>query len=181
MKGKTHAAIPNTPSPRGRWRDDRGVARNGGDRCSRDCPAPAADPLVGCRSLELDSGAAEWDIHLEDGSAALEGVAAIAIVFILFVVLTQVAAAFLAHRTAEVAVVAAVNRLALEQDPSATQLRLANDLATVLPGSRVVAVETGIGSSEARAVARFVFSPPGPFLSSILMEVKAVAALVVRP
>ena len=131
--------------------------------------------------MELDRRSADRDVLLEAGSAILEGIAAIAIVFILFTVMAQVATALIAHRTAQGAVAAAASETALGTPAGEARDRLASDIASTVPGAADIEVSVWRGTRLARAEARFRFIPPGPLLRGLDMEVAADAPLVVAP
>lgn len=132
--------------------------------------------------MGLDLGPVDGAVLLEEGSATFEGIAAVAIVFMMLVVMAQAATALLAHRIADGAVAAAAGRVALDPAAAADEARrLSADLRASVPGLGVLEVEVGATSRLARARARFSFEPPGPLLGTIRMEVQADAPVVVAP
>lgn len=112
----------------------------------------------------------------------MEGIAAIAIVFILFSVLAQAATALIAHRAAQSAVTAAAYRAALDSTGlSADVARLTDELMAIVPGARDVFATIETRGRVVEVVAEFRFVPPGPAFRTIRMEVSADAPLVVEP
>lgn len=112
----------------------------------------------------------------------IESLVATAIIFLLIVIITQVAFVVVAQNTARTAVSAAARRAGRPGSEAAVeQQRLTEELTRIVPGASDVAAfieyhETGVA---ARAVIRWV--PPGPDLVPITLRVDAVAPLVVPP
>lgn len=134
--------------------------------------------------MELDRRSAERDVQLgrERGSATLEGIAGIAIVFILFIVLAQAATALLAHRTAQGVVAASAARLAIAPGGfDAERQRVRTELSALVPGADGVDVDVDVGTRMATVTGRFAFVPPGPLFGGLVMEVTADAPIVVEP
>lgn len=115
------------------------------------------------------------------GSAVLEGIAAVAVVFLLFTVLVQAATALVAHQAAEAAVAGAARRTALGSGVEIDEQRLLETLEATVPGGHNI--EAGVASDGrvARAWARFDFQPPGPILRSFRFAVEAEVPVVVVP
>jgi hypothetical protein len=112
----------------------------------------------------------------------VEGIAAIAVVFILFTVLTQGAAALIAHRGAESAAAAAAARVAIVPASAREEAgRLERAVAATVPGADRIEGSVSIGHDLVTALVRFEFVPPGPMFRSFDMEVTASAPLVVEP
>lgn len=112
----------------------------------------------------------------------MEGVAAIAIVFVLFTVMAQAATALLAHRTAQAAVAATAARVAVLPSAAAVEKsRLQADLERIVPGAGPVTIDVELAGRVVRTSASFEFRPPGPVFRSIQMEVSADAPIVVEP
>lgn len=113
----------------------------------------------------------------------MEGIAGIAIVFILFTVLTQAATALLANRTAQGVVAASAARLAIAPTAAdAEKSRVASELEALVPGAGGVDVEVVVvGDRVVRVTGRFGFVPPGPMFTGLVMEVTADAPIVVEP
>lgn len=131
--------------------------------------------------MEFDRRAIDGDLLVDRGSATLEGVAAVAVVFILFTAMAQVATAFLAHRMAQGSVAAAATRLAISHDVDLEATRLEQDLSSTVPGATGFDIELDLGGTMASATVRFGFVPPGPVFGEIPMEVTGRAPLVVEP
>jgi hypothetical protein len=119
---------------------------------------------------------------VDRGSAVIEGVAAIAVSFLLLTLLVQIGAAMAAREAAHSAVAAAARRAARPgADPGAEAERLIGRLDAVIPGAGPVTAAVERAGSEATAVARFRWIPPGPDWIPVTIEVDAAAALVVPP
>lgn len=132
--------------------------------------------------MGLDRRPTHGDLLLERGSAALEGIAAIAVVFVLFTVLAQAATALIAHRAAQGAVAAAASRVAVDPwSERAAESRLSADLGASVPGAAAIESRIDVGRRFVTATARFELHPPGPLFRAIVMEVSADAPLVVAP
>ncbi len=119
---------------------------------------------------------------LDAGSAIVEGIAAVAVVFMLFAVLVQAATALVAHQTAEAAVDAAARRTAMRPGRQETgAARLLAELEATVPGARNI--EAGVRSDRriAHAWARFDFVPPGPMFRPFTFAVEAEVPVVVAP
>jgi hypothetical protein len=112
----------------------------------------------------------------------IEGIAAVAIVFIMFTALAQTATALIAHRVAQGAVAAAAERTALAPASAASEReRLRTEIQSTVPGARNVVVRVVVRARAAHVSVRFGFEPPGPMFRPIVMEVVADAPLVVDP
>jgi len=109
----------------------------------------------------------------------VEGIAAIAVVFILFTVVAQLSIALLAHQVAEATVAATAREAAIR--PGVSEEQLVSDLKSMVPGiGHVEAGLTGDGQLS-RAWASFEFIPPGPMLRSFEFWVEAEVPVVVAP
>lgn len=112
----------------------------------------------------------------------MEGVAAIAVVFVLFTVLTQAATALIAHRAGQSAVAASAARVAIAPDSAGIETdRLERTVEAIVPGARGAEVRIVVGSRLVTATVGFVFLPPGPVLRAFEMEVSADVPVVVEP
>jgi hypothetical protein len=130
----------------------------------------------------LDRRQPDRDLLLDSGSAVVEGVVAIAVVFLLFGVLAQAAIGLVAHRVAQSVVDAAARRVALDPTSADSErARLTDEVSELVPGVGSVEVEVGAGRRFATALARFEFIPPGPMLHPIDMEVRSDVPIVVAP
>jgi len=112
----------------------------------------------------------------------IESLVATAIVFLLIVIITQVAFVVVAQNTARTAVSAAARRAGRPGSVAGIeQQRLVEELGSVVPGaSDIVATveydETGVATS-----ASIRWAPPGPDLIPITLRVTAHAPRVVPP
>lgn len=132
--------------------------------------------------MGLDRRWSDRDVLVERGSATVEGIAAIALVFLLLTVLTQAATALIVHRSVQAAVVVSAARLAIDPgSESAERVRLASEVASIVPGTGPVIVEADVGSRFVTSSARFEFVPPGPMFDTIWMEVRSDAPIVLDP
>lgn|GEM_PF-1149340 len=112
----------------------------------------------------------------------IESLVATAVVFLLIVIVTEIAFAIVAQTTTRTAVMATARRAGRPGSiPGVEQQRLADELARIVPGaSRVDAVvEFDSGSVTAHAEVRWI--PPGPDLVPITLSATATAPLVVPP
>jgi hypothetical protein len=109
----------------------------------------------------------------------VEGIAAVAVVFILFTVVVQLSVALLAHQIAETTVAAAAREGSI--GPGLSNEQLASDLMAIVPG--VGHVEAGLidDGRLSWAWASFEFLPPGPLLRSFEFWVEAEVPVVVAP
>lgn len=109
----------------------------------------------------------------------VEGIAAVAVVFILFTVIAQLSVALLAHQVAEAAVASAAREVSLR--PGFSDQQLLADLTATVPGARDI--EAGIvrDGRLARAWARVEVVPPGPLFRSFEFWVEAEVPVVVTP
>lgn len=107
-------------------------------------------------------------MRAESGSAVIEGVASMGVIFLMLTVLVQVSMAMSARSAADAAVSAAARRAALPgADPGAEATRLTAEIGSVVPGATDVAGEVEIDAHRARASASFTWVPPGPMLVPI--------------
>jgi hypothetical protein len=104
------------------------------------------------------------------------------LVFVLIAIVVQVAFVVVARDAAQTAVTATARRAGRPSaDLDAERIRLANDLARIVPGATEVtaSIESGAGSVTARATIQW--APPGPDLIPITLHANATAPLVVPP
>lgn len=105
-----------------------------------------------------------------------------AIAFLLLGLMVQVVGAATARHAAEAAVAAAARRAARPgADLGAEEARLAQDLATSLPGAREVTVDLALSGEVTQARARFRWLPPGPDWVPLIIAVQASFPRVVPP
>jgi len=124
--------------------------------------------------VELDRQRDERILRVERGSATIEGLAALAVAFLLLVILAQVAVALAARNAATAAVAATARRAAL---PDAVvvheEARLLADIRRTVPGATDVEVTVHIGERTALAEAHFRWHPPGPALVPLSFRVRS--------
>ena len=112
----------------------------------------------------------------------VESLAATAVIFLLIVIITQVAFVVVARDTAQTAVSAAARRAGRPGgDLGAETVRLESELVRIVPGAsnvEAVIVSDGVGVT-ARAAIRWL--PPGPDLIPITINAASTAPMVVPP
>ncbi len=112
----------------------------------------------------------------------VESLAATAVIFLLIVIVTQVAFVVVARDTAQTAVAAAARRAGRPgSDLGVEAARLEGELARIVPGASDVnaIVESDGDGVTARAAIRWL--PPGPDLVPITIRAASTAPLVVPP
>lgn len=109
----------------------------------------------------------------------VEGIVAIAIVFILFTVVSQLAVALLAQQAAEAAVASAARQASLR--PGFSEDRLLADLRATVPGAGRIDAGLVNDGRLSRAWARIEFLPPGPLFRAFEFSVEAEVPVVVSP
>jgi hypothetical protein len=118
----------------------------------------------------------------EAGSAIIEGVAAIAVAFMLLTLVVQVATAVTARSIAAATVAASARRAALpEADLAQERERLERLITETVPGAHRIRTSVQYHSTFVRARATFRWIPPGPDLKSFVMRVHSDAPFVVAP
>ena len=116
------------------------------------------------------------------GSALLEGVAALAVAFLLLALIVQVAFVVVARNAAEAAVAASARRAARPgTDLGQEQASLAAVLAATVPGAHDLRVAVTSDGEQGRAEARFAWDPPGPDWLPIRIAVDAEVPVVAPP
>ena len=112
----------------------------------------------------------------------IESLAATAVIFLLIVIITQVAFIVVARDTAQTAVAAAARRAGRPGgDLGVETVRLESELARIVPGAASVEAfieSDGVGVT-ARAAIRWL--PPGPDLIPITINAASTAPMVVPP
>lgn len=132
--------------------------------------------------MGFDRGPADGPVRLDEGSATLEGVAALGLAFLLLTIVVQVATAITAQSAARAAVAAAARRAALPgADIDAEAARLGQIIEATVPGAGEVDVAIQSGSTTVRAIAAFRWVPPGPDLRPFTIRVSADAQIVLAP
>lgn len=102
--------------------------------------------------------------------------------FILLLLLVQVAMAMTARSAADAVVASAARRAALPGVDLVTEtLRLEEALLGVVPGADDVLAEVRLTGSAAVATASFRWTPPGPVLTSLTIELRAEIPRVIEP
>jgi hypothetical protein len=118
----------------------------------------------------------------DDGSAIIEGVAAIAIAFLLLTLVVQVATAVTARSVAVAAAAASARRAAMpDADLGAERERLERLVSDTVPGAHRVRATIKPFSEHVRARVTFRWIPPGPDLAPFTIRVQADAPLVFAP
>ena len=119
---------------------------------------------------------------LQLGSATLEGLAAMAVLFLLLVVIAQAAFLVVARDTTQTAVNAAARRAGRPgANLGAETSRLANELRSAVPGAIGVAATIERIGDDVVAEVRFAWRAPGPNLIPITMRVGSSAPIIVPP
>ncbi len=112
----------------------------------------------------------------------VESLAATAVIFLLIVIVTQVAFVVVARDTAQTAVAAAARRSGRPgSDLGVEERRLEGELARIVPGASSVNafIESDGVAVTARAAIRWL--PPGPDLIPITIHAASTAPVVVPP
>ena len=112
----------------------------------------------------------------------VESLAAMAVVFMLFLVVTQVAFGVVARDTAQSAVEAAARRASRAgADPAAEAARLEAEIMRIVPGATSVEVVIEPAEADVSAGAAIRWLPPGPDLVPVTIRTTAIAARVIPP
>ena len=102
--------------------------------------------------------------------------------FLLLLLLVQVATAMTARSAADAAVAATAREASLPgADLARSEDFLARAIAAIVPGAREVTVDVRVDDQAAIASASFVWTPPGPVLSSLTISVRADVPRVLEP
>ena len=112
----------------------------------------------------------------------VEEVAAMAVTFLLLLVLVQVATAMTAKSAADAAVGAAARQASLpgvDLDHIASNLLLA--IQSVVPGAEDIEASVWVTSHESIASAAFRWTPPGPVLSPLRIRTRSNVPRVHEP
>ena len=118
----------------------------------------------------------------DDGSAVIEGIAALAIAFLLLTLVVQVATAVTARSVALAAVAATARRAAMPHaDLGKERARLERLVSETVPGAQRVRATITELSSRVRVRVTFRWVPPGPDLAPFTIRVHSDAPLVVAP
>lgn len=112
----------------------------------------------------------------------MESLVATAFVFVLIAMIVQVAFVVVARDAAQTAVTAAARRSGRPNaDLDAERIRLADDVAAIVPGATEVTASIDVGRAEATARVSIRWAPPGPDLIPITLHADASAPLVIPP
>lgn len=112
----------------------------------------------------------------------VESLAATAVIFLLIVIVTQVAFIVVARDTAQTAVAAAARRAGRPgSDLGVETARLENELARIVPGASSVDASIDSDGVDVTARAAIRWLPPGPDLIPITIHSASTAPLVVPP
>lgn len=121
-------------------------------------------------------------VGAEDGSAVIEGVAALAVAFVLLTLVVQVATAVTARSVALAAVAASARRAAMPgADLGNERDRLERIVSDTVPGAHRVQATITSFSAHVRARISFRWIPPGPDLAPFTIRVQSHVPLVVAP
>ena len=121
-------------------------------------------------------------LRREPGAITLEGMAALAVAFLLLGLLVQGTVAVTARHAAETAVAAAARRAARPgADLAGEAAALTVVLDETVPGGSDFDVDVARSGQEVVATTRFAWTPPGPGFGPIEMKVSAAALHVVPP
>ncbi|MCH8129979.1 MAG: hypothetical protein IIC70_08785 [Acidobacteria bacterium] len=112
----------------------------------------------------------------------IESLAAMAVVFLILVIVVQLAFVLVAREVSQSAVDAAARRAAR---PAANLLvvqeRLTEELEAVVPGAQKVAASVGSVSGTINVRAAIEWAPPGPDLVPVVIRVESATLVVVPP
>jgi len=112
----------------------------------------------------------------------VEGMAAMLVLFVVLVLIVQVAFVVVAHDVAATAAAAAARRAARSgADPAAAQERLTAELTSALPGAGDVVASVRVDATAAEAVAAFDWRGPGPDVVPIRIVVRSRVPVGVPP
>jgi hypothetical protein len=112
----------------------------------------------------------------------IESLAAMAVVFMLLVIIVQLAFVLVAREVSQSAVDAAARRAARPAaDLVAVEQRLLDELGAVVPGAQGVAASVRSTGERIEVVASISWAPPGPDLVPVVIQVEAAMPVVVPP
>lgn len=112
----------------------------------------------------------------------IESLAAMAVVFMLLVIIVQLAFVLVAREVSQSAVDAAARRAARPAaDLVAVEQRLLDELGAVVPGAQGVAASVQSTGERIEVVASISWAPPGPDLVPVVIQVEAAMPVVVPP
>ena len=112
----------------------------------------------------------------------VEGMAAMAVLFLLLAVVVQAGFLVVARDAAQTAAAASARRGALEDAvPGTESERLRSEVEATIPGARDVEAAVDVHGIEVVAETAFTWLPPGPDLMTIRLRVRAVVPRVTPP
>jgi hypothetical protein len=116
------------------------------------------------------------------GSATIEGLVAMAVFFLLMVLIAQIGFLLLTHSTLSAAVESAARRGAADPDAVLSiEDGLRVDLESTIPGASIEAVSVARQGDRVVAMAGIRWTPPGPDLIPIRMRVMKERVAMVPP
>ena len=112
----------------------------------------------------------------------IESLAAMAVFFMLLVIIVQLAFVLVAREVSQTAVDAAARRAARPSaDLIAVEQRLSSELASVVPGAQHVEASVWTNGERVDVGATIMWAPPGPELVPVVINVEATSVVVVPP
>jgi len=112
----------------------------------------------------------------------IESLAAMAVVFMLLVIIVQLAFVLVAREVSQTAVDAAARRAARPSaDLVAVEERLIAELGAVVPGAQDVVASVASTGERIDVAASITWAPPGPDLVPVVIHVEAATPAVVPP
>ena len=112
----------------------------------------------------------------------IESLAAMAVVFMLLVIIVQLAFVLVAREVSQTAVDAAARRAARPSaDLVAVEERLIAELGAVVPGAQDVVASVASTGERIDVAASITWAPPGPDLVPVVIHVEAATPTVVPP
>lgn len=116
------------------------------------------------------------------GVVIIESLAAMAVFFMLLVIIVQLAFVLVAREVAETAVDAAARRAARPAaDLVQVEERLRAELERVVPGAEGVEATVRLVAEDVEVQATITWAPPGPDLIPVVIHVESTAAISVPP
>lgn len=112
----------------------------------------------------------------------IESLAAMAVVFLLLVIIVQLAFVLVAREVSQSAVDAAARRAARPAaDLIAIEQRLADELSAVVPGAQGVSASVRATGEGIDVRASITWAPPGPDLVPVVIQAEATSPIAVPP
>ena len=164
------------------WLYHRRMARTGDHRGAGRGDAVAPSSRCRCRPVVEHRRPDDGLLVVEQGSVLIESLAAMAVVFLILVIVVQLAFVLVAREVSQSAVDAAARRAAR---PAANLLvvqeRLTEELEAVVPGAQKVAASVESVSGTINVRAAIEWAPPGPDLVPVVIRVESATLVVVPP